>query len=142
MQSKMDILKVIKNAQDIDYPIPNSFRVNQILHYSGNSPYTHHTNVSEVERESSPQGYQWGTEFRSSCLHANHLRNLWSLNERRLRRMKNLQFQLSAKILTRMMLEICVGTYQHYLNTNRFFLFYLPVPNSCWDCPSPHLSHQ
>lgn len=70
MQSKMDILKVIKNAQDIDYPIPNSFRVNQILHYSGNSPYTHHTNVSEVERESSPQGYQWGTEFRSSCLHA------------------------------------------------------------------------
>ncbi|XP_022831385.1 uncharacterized protein LOC111359920 [Spodoptera litura] len=57
MQSKIDILKVLKDAQNIDYPSPNSFRGHQTSHYSDNSPY-HRTNVSEVERGNTPHEYQ------------------------------------------------------------------------------------
>lgn len=63
MQSKLDILKVIKDAQifnysNIDYPRPNSYRGYQTSHYSGNSPYSHRTNFSEVGRGNTHHGYQ------------------------------------------------------------------------------------
>lgn len=63
LQSKLDILKVIKDAQifnysNIDYPRPNFYRGYQTSHYSGNSPYSHRTNFSEVGRGNTHHGYQ------------------------------------------------------------------------------------